>query len=96
MDREVASHLAFDLSLGASLPLARMVGTEPPVRPMRLLSWGLFNKSRVGALPFPFFTINLVYELTLVMDRGRRKFSILWVVFKLREGLGLPANKISN
>ena len=91
MDREVASHLAFDLSLGASFPLARMVGTGPLVRPMRLLEWGLFNKSRVGALPF--LTNNLVYELTLVMDWGRRKFSTQRVVFKLREGLGLPANK---
>lgn len=46
MDREVASHLAFDLSLGARLSFARMVGTEPLVRPMRLLEWGLFIKGR--------------------------------------------------
>ncbi len=46
MDREVASHLAFDLSLGARLSLERMVGTEPLVRPMRLLEWGLFMLGR--------------------------------------------------
>lgn len=63
--------LAFDLSLGARLSLERMVGTEPLVRPMRLLEWGLFIKGR-GCLKrhLLYYTINLVYELTLVMDRG--------------------------
>lgn len=46
MDRELFQTLAFDLSLGARLSLERMVGTEPLVRPMRLLEWGLFIKGR--------------------------------------------------
>ena len=71
MDRELFQTLAFDLSLGARLSFARIVGTEPLVRPMRLLEWGLFIKGR-GCLKrhLLYYTNNFVYELTLVMDRG--------------------------
>lgn len=71
MDRELFQTLAFDLSLGARLSLERMVGTEPLVRPMRLLEWGLFIKGR-GCLKrhLLYYTNHFVYELTLVMDRG--------------------------
>lgn len=73
MDRELFQTLAFDLSLGARLSLERMVGTEPLVRPMRLLEWGLFINIKGRGCPrrhLLYYTINFVYELTLVMDRG--------------------------
>lgn len=84
MDRELFQTLAFDLSLGARLSLARMVGTEPLVRSMRLLEWGLLIKGR----GFPLI-------LSIRIDSSghwKRKFSTL---LKLREGLGLPANNRS-
>lgn len=71
LDRELFQTLSFDLSLGARLSFEIMVGTEPQVRPMRLLEWGLFIKGR-GCLKRHLldYTLNFVYELTLVMDRG--------------------------
>lgn len=71
MDRELFlfQTLAFDLSLGARLSLDRMVGTEPLVRPMRLLEWGLFGRGCLKRHLF-YYTLTFVYELTLVMDRG--------------------------
>lgn len=62
---------------------------------IRLLEWGLFIKGR-GCLKR-----HLLYSKFCVrIDSGdgsgqfiRRKFSTQRVVFKLREGLGLPANK---
>lgn len=53
MDREVASHLAFDLSLGARLSLTRMVGTET----YETTRMGASFKGR-GCLKRHLFTIN--------------------------------------
>ena len=61
MDREVASHLAFDLSLGARLPLTRMVGTETYETTRMGASFKAFSRREALFLLYRLFFLLLMF-----------------------------------